>query len=296
MNTNARPPCVLSIAGSDSRGGAGIQADLKAFARCGVHGMTAITAITAQSTTGVSGVEAISPEMIVAQVEAVADDIGVDAVKIGMLGSAEAVEAVARALDVAAGPPVVLDPVMVAESGTPLSDAATRAAVAERLIPRATVITPNVAEARMLSAGATAARPPPGLDDDGDGATFDELASLAAAVHAFGPAYAVVTGGHAAEPTDAFFDGERVERIRGVRREGGATHGSGCTHSSALAAFLSLGHSPLEAARRAKAVAEEAVAHGLRSVGAGSGPVSALGAVRAPNAAPSPLDAGGALT
>src|SRR5690348_4818232 len=142
----------LSIAGSDSGGGAGIQADLKAFARAGVHGTTAITAITAQNTVAVTGVEAISPAMIVAQVRAVVEDIGVDAVKIGMLGSAETAAAVGEALDLLpAGTPVVVDPVMVAESGARLLDADAQTALVERVLARATVVTPNLTEARVLA-------------------------------------------------------------------------------------------------------------------------------------------------
>ena len=151
MPGSHRIPRVLSIAGSDSGGGAGIQADLKAFVACGVHGMTAITAITAQNTVGVTAVHAIPPEMIIAQVRAVSDDIGVDAVKIGMLGNAQTIEAVAQALDeLPAGTPVVLDPVMVAESGARLLEPEARAALIELLLPRATVVTPNVPEARAL--------------------------------------------------------------------------------------------------------------------------------------------------
>src|SRR3954465_6467302 len=147
-----RPPAVLSIAGSDSGGGAGIQADLKAFARCGVHGMTAIAALTAQNTVGVTGVHTVPAAFIVEQVRAVAEDIGVDAVKIGMLGTAETVEAVARALELLEdGVPVVIDPVMVAESGAVLLDDAARRAMAELLLPVATVITPNLPEARVLA-------------------------------------------------------------------------------------------------------------------------------------------------
>ncbi|HZB77456.1 MAG TPA: bifunctional hydroxymethylpyrimidine kinase/phosphomethylpyrimidine kinase [Solirubrobacteraceae bacterium] len=146
------PPAVLSIAGSDSGGGAGIQADLKAFARCGVHGMTAITALTAQNTLGVTGVHTVPPAFIVEQVRAVATDIGVDAVKIGMLGTAETVAAVAEALDLLpAGTPIVIDPVMVAESGAVLLDDDARGALVDRLLPRATVITPNLPEARVLA-------------------------------------------------------------------------------------------------------------------------------------------------
>jgi hydroxymethylpyrimidine/phosphomethylpyrimidine kinase len=252
-----RIPTVLSIAGSDSGGGAGIQADLKAFARCGVHGMTAITAITAQNTVGVEGVEAISPEMIVAQVRAVAGDIGVDAVKIGMLGNEETIEAVVAALGLLGDAPVVLDPVMVAESGAILLDADARGALVGQLLPLAAVATPNIPEARELT-GAGA----------GDGQ--DELAR---AVHALGPQAVVVTGGHSEEGADLFFDGEQMVAIPGERHPDGASHGSGCTHSSALAAHLALGRPPLEAARGARAVASAAVAAGLRGIGAGPGPV-----------------------
>ena len=146
-------PAVLSIAGSDSGGGAGIQADLKAFARCGVHGMTAITALTAQSTVGVEAIHAVPPEMIVEQVRAVADDIGVDAVKIGMLGTAETVCAVRDALEYVGDAPIVIDPVMVAESGAVLLDDAARQAIVDELLPLAAVITPNLPEARVLARG-----------------------------------------------------------------------------------------------------------------------------------------------
>src|SRR4051794_12270702 len=256
-------PAVLSIAGSDSGGGAGIQADLKAFARCGVHGMTAITALTAQSTVGVSGIHAVPGEFIVEQVRAVAEDIGVDAVKIGMLGTADTVRAVRDALALLdRGTPIVIDPVMVAESGAVLLDDAARAALVEELLPLATVITPNLPEARVLAG------------DDGAG---DDAEALARALHRLGPDAVVVTGGHREEATDLFFDGETLERIPGERHADGAAHGSGCTHSSALAAHLALGHPPLEAARRAKRIAAEAVRDGLRDVGAGAGPVDVLG-------------------
>ena len=184
---------MLSIAGSDSGGGAGIQADLKAFARCGAHGMTAITALTAQNTLGVTGVHPVPPAFIVEQVRAVAEDIGVDAVKIGMLGTAEIVAAVEQALDLLApGTPVVIDPVMVAESGAVLLDDAARRALVDRLFPRASVITPNLPEARVLAG-----------DDGGADAEV-----LARALHALGPDVVVVTGGHRAEATDVLFDGD----------------------------------------------------------------------------------------
>src|SRR4051794_27120814 len=146
-----RIPAVLSIAGSDSGGGAGIQADLKAIARCGGHGMTAITAITAQNTVGVIAIVAISPQMIIEQIKAVAEDIGVDAVKIGMLGTPETTEAVARGLDLIPDTPVVVDPVMVSESGADLLQPDARSALIELILPRATVVTPNIPEARVLT-------------------------------------------------------------------------------------------------------------------------------------------------
>src|SRR3954451_1549301 len=194
MPPSRTPPRVLSIAGSDSGGGAGIQADLKAFARCGVHGMTAITAITAQNTVAVTGVWPIPRDAVVEQVRAVADDIGVDAVKIGMLGDAPTIEAVAEALELVGAAPVVLDPVMVAESGASLLEPDARSALRELLVPRAAVLTPNVHEAAALAQ----------VDDTAD------AEALARAVHGLGPAAVVVTGGDRAEAVDVFFDGERI--------------------------------------------------------------------------------------
>jgi hydroxymethylpyrimidine/phosphomethylpyrimidine kinase len=257
-----RIPRVLSIAGSDSGGGAGIQADLKAFAACGAHGMTAITAITAQNTVGVTAVHTIPPEVIVEQVRAVQDDIGVDAVKIGMLGTPATIAAVAQALDgLPAGTPVVLDPVMVAESGAQLLEPEARSQLIELLLPRATVITPNVPEARALTGAA-------------DGVDAPELVR---AVHALGPAVVVVTGGHRKQAVDVFFDGERLVELPGERHPDGAAHGSGCTHSSVLAARLAWGDDPLEAARIAKQMASAAVKNGLAGLGAGAGPVDVIG-------------------
>ena len=255
-----RLPRVLSIAGSDSGGGAGIQADLKAFARSGVHGMTAITAITAQNTVGVTAVHPVPPDVIVAQVRAVVDDIGVDAVKIGMLGSVATTEAVGEALDLIGDVPVVLDPVMISESGARLLDEDAQEALRTQLVPRAMVVTPNVPEAHVLSG-----------DDE------LEAEQLVRAVHALGPRIVVLTGGHREEATDIFFDGERLVEIPGERYNDGAAHGSGCTHSSALAAHLALGLDPLDAAREAKRIASEAVRDGLRSIGEGAGPVDVFG-------------------
>jgi len=257
-----RIPTVLSIAGSDSGGGAGIQADLKAFAHCGVHGTTAITAITAQNTVGVEAIEAVSPEMIIAQVGAVAEDIGVDAVKVGMLGNAEAIEAVVAALSLLVEEvPIVVDPVMVSESGAVLLDPEAREALIVRLLPLATVVTPNIPEARVLA----------------DAAEHESQEDLAREIVALGPRAVVVTGGHSERIVDLFFDGREAAEIPGERHPGGAAHGSGCTHSSALAAFLARGETPLEAARKARQVASDAVAQGLREIGAGPGPVDVLG-------------------
>jgi hydroxymethylpyrimidine/phosphomethylpyrimidine kinase len=257
----ARIPVCLSIAGSDSGGGAGIQADLKAFAACGVHGTTAITAITAQNTVGVTAVESVSPGMITAQVRAVAQDIGIDAVKIGMLGSLATIEAVVAALDeLPAGTPVVVDPVMVSESGARLLEADAQEALATLIVPRATVVTPNVPEARVLAGDS-------GLDG----------AELARAVHRLGARVVVVTGGHREEAIDVFFDGRTLVELPGERHPDGAAHGSGCTHSSALAAHIALGRTPLEAARAAKEIAGRAVRDGLREIGAGPGPVDVTG-------------------
>jgi len=272
VSTNSRRvPSVLSIAGSDSGGGAGIQADLKAFARCGVHGMTAITAVTWQNTRAVEGVTPMPREAIIGQVKAVAEDIGVDAVKIGMLGTVETIDAVGEALALVGDAPVVLDPVMVAESGARLLEPDAVKALVSALLPRATVVTPNLPEARALVETTAAQLRPKDLQRE----------DLARAIRALGPPFVVVTGGHGdaddIQATDLFFDVERLVAIPGPRYEEGAAHGSGCTHSSALAAHLALGLAPLEAARRAKQVASDAVRDGLRELGTGAGPVDAFG-------------------
>jgi hydroxymethylpyrimidine/phosphomethylpyrimidine kinase len=265
-----RTPRVLSIAGSDSGGGAGIQADLKAFARCGVHGMTAVTAITAQSTVGVTAIQPISADVVLAQVRAVVGDIGVDAVKVGMLGTVEVTLAVARALrELPAGTPVVVDPVMVAESGARLLEADAEQALVTEILPRASVLTPNLPEARSLAGDFLADTPQVGGGDE----------ALARAVLALGPRIVVLTGGHRARAMDLFLDsagdGQIVE-IPGVRHPDGAAHGSGCTHSAVLAAQLARGFTPLEAARTARAMTGDAVANGLRDVGEGAGPVDVI--------------------
>jgi hydroxymethylpyrimidine/phosphomethylpyrimidine kinase len=260
---STRIPVAITIATSDSGGGAGIQADLKAFARCGVHGTSAIVALTAQNTHEVISVQTLPRQFILDQVRAVSSDMGVDAVKIGMLFDEPTIEAVDEALDLVGDAPVVLDPVMVAESGAVLLRPEAKQALIDRIVPRATVVTPNAAEARELT----------GLDERAS------PENLVRAVHALGPRVAIVTGGHLDDGADRFFDGESIEEIAGPRHEAGAAHGSGCTHSSALAARLAHGDSPLEAAREARRIAAEAVANGLREIGSGAGPVDVLGII-----------------
>jgi hydroxymethylpyrimidine/phosphomethylpyrimidine kinase len=305
--SRARTPVALTIAGSDSGGGAGIQADLKAFARCGVHGTSAITAITAQNTLGVDEIHPVPPATIVAQVRAILSDIRVDAVKVGMLGAAQSAEAVAQALgELPDGIPVVVDPVMVAESGARLLDAGAERVLVERVLPLASVLTPNLPEARaLLGARAPAAflaNANANADADADsdaGADADagfgpdycseeqrevaEAEALARALLELGPRAVVVTGGHRARAVDLFLaagERERSVEIAGERHRDGAAHGSGCTHSSLLAAQLALGRTPLQAARVARELIGDAVRDGLRDVGAGAGPVDVIGLAR----------------
>ena len=249
-------PRCLTIAGSDSGGGAGIQADLKAFAAAGCHGMSAIVALTAQNTAGVTAVHELPPAFVRAQLEAVFDDIGVDAAKTGMLYSTELIEAVADFLE-KHPVPLAVDPVMVASSGARLLAADAAVALVSQLFPLATVVTPNLAEAEALV---------------GEGSKHD----LARRLHELGAAAVIVTGGHG-EPVDHLFDGERHVEIPVERRESGATHGAGCIHSATVAALLARGLSLEEAARGAAEAASRAVAQGLAELGAGEGPVDVIG-------------------
>jgi hydroxymethylpyrimidine/phosphomethylpyrimidine kinase len=267
-------PRCLTIATSDSGGGAGIQADLKAFARLGCHGMSAIVALTAQNTTSVTAVHEAPPAFARAQLDAVFDDIGVDAAKTGMLFSARIIEAVANFL-VEHQVPLVVDPVMVAASGAKLLEDDAVDVLVRELFPLATVVTPNLHEACAL-AGVP-------YDDSADRRT------LAETIAALGAPAVVVTGGHGVEAVDWLFDGERHVAIRVERYGEEATHGAGCTHSASLAAFLARGESLEDAARGAAEIATEAVRNGLAGLGSGSGPVDvfdleAVGArrVRAP--------------
>jgi hydroxymethylpyrimidine/phosphomethylpyrimidine kinase len=254
----ASVPRCLTIAGSDSGGGAGIQADLKAFAAAGCYGSSAIVALTAQSTVGVSGVLEVPPEFVRLQLEAVFSDIGVDAAKTGMLFSAPIVEAVADYLGAYPGP-LVVDPVLIASSGARLLRDDAVETLVGRLFPLATVITPNLPEAEALVGGAGSRE------------------ELALRLHTLGAPAVIVTGGHGAEAEDLLFDGSRVLRIPVERHDVAATHGAGCTHSATLAALLARGQSLEEAARGAAAAASRAVANGLMEIGAGEGPVDVLG-------------------
>jgi hydroxymethylpyrimidine/phosphomethylpyrimidine kinase len=249
---------VLTIASSDSGGGAGIQADLKAFARCGAHGMSAIVALTAQNTLGVTAIHEVPPAFARAQIDAVLDDIGADAAKTGMLFSAPLIEAVAGAL-APRGLPLVVDPVMVASSGARLLREDAVETLIGRLFPLATVITPNLPEAQALTQLKT-----------------EDRAELAERLAAMGAPAVLITGGHGAEPVDHLFDGSAHLPIPVARYPVAATHGAGCTHSAALAASLAAGLPLAEAARRAAQLAGDAVAHGLASVGGGDGPVHVL--------------------
>ncbi len=252
-------PRALTIAGSDSGGGAGIQADLKAFGAAGAHGSTAIVALTAQSTVGVDAVFELPPEFVRAQLDAVWDDIGVDAAKTGMLFSRAIVDAVADWLE-AHPAPLVVDPVMLASSGARLLKADAVDALVSRIFPLATVVTPNVPEARAITA----------CDNLSQAQMAEKLVELGA------PA-ALVTGGHAEEPVDHLFDGVAHHDIPVERHDVAATHGAGCTHSATLAALLARGLPLLAAAEGAAAAASRAVAQGLEGIGAGDGPVDVLG-------------------
>jgi len=251
-------PRCLTIATSDSGGGAGIQADLKTFAALGCHGMSAVVALTAQNTTSVTAVHEAPPAFARAQLDAVFDDIGVDAAKTGMLFSARIIEAVADFLT-ERPVPLVVDPVMVAASGANLLQGDAVSVLVRDLFPLAVVVTPNLHEACAL------ARVP--YADDAD------RRELAEQVHDLGAPAVVVTGGHGEEPVDWLFDGERHVPIPVERYGDEATHGAGCTHSASLAALLAWGESLEDAARGAAAIASDAVRNGLGSLGAGSGPV-----------------------
>jgi hydroxymethylpyrimidine kinase/phosphomethylpyrimidine kinase len=251
-------PVVLTIATSDSGGGAGIQADLKAFAAAGAHGTSALVALTAQNTTAVTGVHELPSDFIRAQLDAVFDDIGVDAAKTGMLFSRRIVETVAEYLE-RRPVPLVVDPVLIATSGAQLLQDDAVDALVRRLFPLATVVTPNLPEAEVLTGMQGAAR-----------------RELAERLVELGAGAALVTGGHGETAVDHLFDGHDHLELPVERYDVAATHGAGCTHSATLAALLARGYSLPDAARGASAAASAAVRNGLVEIGAGDGPVDVL--------------------
>ena len=259
--SSAPLPRALTVAGSDSGGGAGIQADLKTFFALGVYGMSAITALTAQNTRGVQGVHPVPPSFVAQQIDSVVSDIGVDAAKTGMLGSADVVEAVAERLQAHGIRRLVVDPVMVAKSGDPLLAPEAVEAVRRRLLPLALVVTPNLPEAARLT----------GLDVTGP----EAMREAARRLHDMGARFVVVKGGHlpdgSGRAVDLVFDGTHFSEVEGPRFDTPHTHGTGCTFSAAIAAYLARGLEPLEAIRLAKAFITRAIGAAV-PLGGGRGP------------------------
>ena len=258
-----RRPRALTIAGSDSGGGAGIQADLKTFAAFGVYGASVVTAVTAQNTVGVRAVHEIPAEIVAAQIDAVLEDIGADAAKTGMLSSAAIIEAVADRLRAHSLAALVVDPVMVAKSGDTLLRPDALDALRTWILPLAAVVTPNAPEAAVLA----------GIEVT-DGVTAREAARR---IHDLGPAVVIVKGGHfqGERSDDLVFDGRTFEVLSGRRVPTPHTHGTGCTFSAAIAASLARGLDPLAAAREARAYLQGAIEH-AEPLGAGHGPVNHL--------------------
>ncbi len=256
-----RPPVALTIAGSDSGGGAGIQADLRTFAFQRVHGTSALTCVTAQNTLGVKRVDPLPPEAVAAQIEAVVEDIGVQGIKTGMLLNAEIVREVARQVERWALQPLVVDPVMVSRTGAKLLAEEAIQAIRERLIPLAQVVTPNRYEAQILA----------GMELQ----LLADMEEAARRIHALGCKAVLVKGGGMPgelQGVDVWFDGERLEVLKSERIPTRHTHGTGCTLSAAIAAQLAWGKDPLTATLAAKAYVTDALRHPL-AIGAGQGPV-----------------------
>jgi hydroxymethylpyrimidine/phosphomethylpyrimidine kinase len=262
VSTAIDPPVrvALTIAGSDSGAGAGIQADLKTFAAIGVYGTTAITAVTAQNTVGVMMASALAADLVTAQIEAVASDFQIDATKIGMLATAAIVEAVAAAIRELDLPRVVVDPVMLAKSGDPLLDEAGVQVLRVELLPLARVVMPNLPEAAALSGRAVQ--------------SLHDAREAARRIHDMGPAAVIVKGGHGAiDPlVDLLFDGHRFTEFPTERIRTQNTHGTGCTFASAVAAYLALGHDLEDAVGRAQTYVTGAIRGGL-AIGKGHGPL-----------------------
>ncbi len=261
---------VLTIAGSDSGGGAGIQADLKTFAVFGIFGMSAITAITAQNTVSVTAAHELPLELIEQQIDAVMTDIGADAVKTGMLSSSKIVRLVAESAKKYDFPDLVVDPVMIAKSGDPLLAEEARQTIRDELIPLATVITPNLHEVSALT--------------DEQVETEEDMEAAARDLHQLGCQWVVVKGGHltgAAESVDVIYDGTTIYRERAEHIQTKNTHGTGCAFASAIAAGLARGKPPLEAIRNAKRFITEAIREGL-DIGQGHGPANHLAGMSSP--------------
>ena len=256
-----RRPRALTIAGSDSGGGAGIQADLKTFAAFGVYGSSAVTAVTAQNTLEVRAIHEVPPDVVAAQIDAVLEDIGADAAKTGMLSSAAIIEVVADRLRAHALAWLVVDPVMVAKSGDALLRPDAVQALRELLLPMAAVVTPNAPEASVLS----------GLEV----CDAESAREAARRIHALGPAIVIVKGGHLDGDLsdDLLFDGRSFELLSGRRIDTPHTHGTGCTFSAAITACVARGIEPIAAAREARAVLQGAIEH-AEPLGAGHGPVN----------------------
>ena len=263
-SNNAReeavPPRVLTIAGSDSGGGAGIEADFKTFTALGCYGMAAITSVTAQNTVAVTSIHDLPPAEVAKQIDAVLEDIGADTAKTGMLSNEGIIEAVAASLE---GHPIerlVVDPVMIAKSGDALLQESARRALIERILPLSFIVTPNVPEAETLA----------GMAID----TEEAMREAASRIHALGPRYVLMKGGHleGEEVIDYLFDGSAMHAFRARRIETGNTHGTGCTFSAAIAAYLAKGAKPVDAVRMAKEYVTGAIQHSF-SLGAGHGPL-----------------------
>lgn len=258
--TRPLPPVALTIAGSDSGGGAGIQADIKAMQANGVFAASVITAITAQNTKAVTAAFELPLDLIEAQIDAVCEDLPIAATKTGMLSSAAIIELVARKVEAWQLRPLVVDPVMISKSGYPLLRPDAVATLRERLLPLATLVTPNAHEAAHLT----------GVKIQ----TIEDLYEAAQRLKAMGPEAVLVKGGHlaqTAEAVDVLYDGQRFEVFRAPRIDTPHTHGTGCTYASAIAANLARGFSLLEAVRRAKQYVTEAIRHAL-PLGSGHGP------------------------
>jgi hydroxymethylpyrimidine/phosphomethylpyrimidine kinase len=259
----------LTIAGSDSGGGAGIQADLKTFHSLGVYGMSVVTALTAQNTLGVHGILDVPPAFIELQLRSVLSDIGADAAKTGMLSRATAIRAVARTLKEFGVKRLVVDPVMVSKHGDLLLRKNAIKTLIEELLPLAFIVTPNISEAEILAGFRIR--------------SIDDMKRAGRVIHAMGPRIVVIKGGHLSgeDATDVVFDGKRFEILRAKRLRARHTHGTGCTFSAAIAAYLALRHPPLDAIRKAKAYITRAIRR-ARPLGHGIAPVSHLPAVSIP--------------